>query len=197
VADNVNTDGGGTAQKAVSPEEHANLQKALTEERTARQALAAQIAKAESDKAAAEEAAKEAKAKEKGQYGPLYEAAKVELDTVSKKLADYEAREVERRKVAKADADAIVQGWAEADRALMPTGLDEEAQLAFARRLDARFKSIPVSVGARSHGGSTADPEPPPECVAQALRLGKDPKEHFQIWKQTTAGKKWANPPKP
>jgi len=201
-ADSEGMNGGGQAVNTSKDAEIAsNLQKALAEERGQRQALKAQLDKIETDKAAAEEAAKEAKAKEKGQYGPLYEAAKAELEKANQRLADYEAKEAERKTAAKAEADGIVAAWPEADRALMPAGLDAEAAIQFARKLDARLRTASsMPAGARSQSGSASDASPPPECVEQAKRLGKDPKEHFVTWKQTTAGRKWlagSGPAKP
>ena len=185
-----NTDGGDQQQEtpaAVSQVESNHL-KALQAERDRRKAAEDRIAAIE---AAKEEAEVEA-AKQKGQYKDLFEKAEAERVRLAEANATYEAQKAERESKAVEDANAIVAAWAETDRGLDPKGMSPEERLNHVRMLDARLKTqAPVAAGTRTGTGQRTVTQPPPECVAMAKRLGRDPEDFMPTWLATTAGKAW------
>lgn len=163
--DDKNTDGTGeddasTGDDASSggdgSDQIANLNKALTQARTAEKAAKDALA----TKTAADEAAKTKKAEEAGEFERLYKDADAALTTANEQLTAHTARETTRLETVTTDADAIVAKWPDADKALDPKSLAPDARLRMVRQLDARFSATDRPAGTRSKGSDEDAPIP-------------------------------------
>jgi len=183
------TDGGTSTDPERLTSQIGNLNAALKAERDALAAMKAQVATREKADADAEVA----RLQKAGEHKALYDAEKTAREALAARVAAYEAKEAARAAAAKTAGDAIVAGWAEADRTLDPAGLDPEARLDHVRRLDARLKGAGdhLATGTRTQGGMKA--AIPAACLQDPSRpRGMDDDRWYTIWKGLPNGKKYA-----
>lgn len=123
--------------------------------------------------------AAEAEAAKRGEFEKLYNEA-APYKAKFEELAAKEAARMERLKERNAER---VEKLPEHLRALFPSQYDPEAQ---ADWLDNAAKAAPQTFPAGTRtGGNLPTGGIPPECVAEAERLGKDPEYWFRTgWKK-------------
>ena len=158
---------------------------ALEAERGKRQELATRLAEyeaAEATRAAEAAAAATAAAAKRGEFETLHAAEKARADAATEKLTALQARETTRLEALKAKNDTAIEALPEDFRALIPAGLDLDATAAQIERV-AMLANTSETLPAGTRRGGGGKPAIPEACKAEALRLGRDPKIHFEtVW---------------
>lgn len=171
--DAANTAAGTTTQTLEQAQAQiANLNIALGKERDKAAGFKTTIDATTTAKAAADEA----DAIKRGEFEQLHTAEKTRADALQVQLAALNLREEGRLEGVTAQADAIVAGWEDTDKALDPKGLTPDARLAHLQALNTRFtgqKTRPA--GTRVAGGDATAPAPDFVVNDYKERFQRDP----------------------
>lgn len=151
-----------------------NLGKALKAARGENGALKARIAELEAAEAERERAA----AEEAGEFKRLYEEATAKVSTLTETVSAFEARETARVEALTARNSERIKALPEQLQTLVPEGLDADATATWLDRA-AQLPAESARGGFRGTG-KTASEEIPQECVEEAKKYGKDPKQWFE-----------------
>jgi len=162
------------------------LLKALQAERAKRQMIADELA---AIKAAQDEAERKA-AEDAGKHEELYKAERERAERLAAENEQFKAERDARLEQVRARNDERLGG--------LPDALKKAAQVVADKLtpddLAAYLDSLPTeatqyAAGTRASRGKKAGP--PPECVADAKRVGKTGEEWFPIWITLERSKRW------
>lgn len=157
--------------------------KALEAERAKYRARIEALESAAAERATADEAAAAEAAKKRGEYEALYTESETKLAAATQKLDALTARETARLERVKAANAERVEALPENLRALIPDGLDLDAQAAQLARVEALATEPTFPAGTRRGSGKAPALVIPEACKAEAERHGKDPEQWFKtVW---------------
>ena len=146
-------------------------------------AKAGEAAKAATDEGLEKAANAAEAAKKRGEYEALYTESETKLAAATQKLDALTARETARLERVKAANAERVEALPENLRALIPDGLDLDAQAAQLARVEALATEPTFPAGTRRGSGKAPALVIPEACKAEAERHGKDPEQWFKtVW---------------